>query len=54
MSLNTMVVNKKTKEHRCCKSQYFPYYMCIGDNCETFERICYTKYLECLFISKIL
>jgi hypothetical protein len=46
MSLDTLAVSKNTKEYRCRKPQYSPYYRCIEDNFETFERIYDTKYQE--------
>lgn len=39
MSTNSATVSKDTKEYRCRKPQYSPYYKCIEDNYETFERV---------------
>jgi len=38
------IVRKDTKEYRCRKPQYSPYYKCIEDNYETFERVYEQKY----------
>jgi len=46
MSLDTLAVSKNTKEYRCRKPQYSPYYRCIEDNYEAFERAYDTKYQE--------
>ena len=46
MSLDTLAVSKNTKEYRCRKPQYSPYYRCIEDNYEAFERVYNTKYQE--------
>lgn len=46
MSLDTLAVSKNTKEYRCRKPQYSPYYQCIEDNYEMFERAYDTKYQE--------
>jgi len=46
MSLDTLAVSKSTKEYRSRKPQYSPYYRCIEDNYEEFERIYDTKYKE--------
>ena len=46
MSLDTLAVSKNTKEYRCRKPQYSPYYRCIEDNYEEFERVYDIKYQE--------
>ena len=46
MSLDTLVVSKNTKEYRCRKPQYNPYYQYIEDNYEAFERLYDTKYQD--------
>ena len=46
MSLDTLAVSKNTKEYRCRKPQYSPYYRCIEDNYEAFERAYDIKYQE--------
>jgi hypothetical protein len=46
MSLDALAVCKNTKEYRCRKPQYSPYYRCIEDNYEAFERAYDTKYLQ--------
>ena len=38
MSLDTLAISKNTKEYRCRKPQCSPYYQCIEDNYEAFER----------------
>ena len=44
MSVNTLAVSKNAKEYKCRKPQYSPYYQCIEDNYETFERVYERKY----------
>ena len=46
MSVNTLEVSKNTEEYRCRKPQYSPYYQCIEDNYEIFERVYERKYQE--------
>jgi hypothetical protein len=46
MSANTLAVSKNTQEYKCRKPQYSPYYQCIEDNYETFERVYERKYQE--------
>ncbi|MBM3708730.1 MAG: hypothetical protein FJW69_10430 [Actinobacteria bacterium] len=46
MTLDTSAVCKNTKEYRCRKPQYSPYYQCIEDNYEIFERVYERKYQE--------
>jgi hypothetical protein len=46
MSLDTLAVSKNTQGYRCRKPQYSPYYQCIEDNYETFERVYDAKYQE--------
>ncbi|MHB1335963.1 MAG: hypothetical protein ACYCXQ_08380 [Candidatus Humimicrobiaceae bacterium] len=46
MSVNTLAVSKNTQEYRCRKPQYSPYYQCIEDNYEAFERSYDAKYQE--------
>ncbi|MBM3712591.1 MAG: transposase, partial [Actinobacteria bacterium] len=46
MSLDTLAVSKNTKEYRTRKPQYSPYYQCIEDNYEAFERAYDTKYQQ--------
>jgi len=46
MSLDTLAVSKNTKEYRSRKPQYSPYYQCIEDNYEIFERVYDAKYQE--------
>ena len=35
---SSVIVSKGTKQYRTRKPQYSPYYQCIEDNDETFER----------------
>jgi Zn finger protein HypA/HybF involved in hydrogenase expression len=44
MSVNTLVLSKNVKEYRSRKPQYSPYYQCIEDNYEMFERVYERKY----------
>ncbi|MHB1253933.1 MAG: hypothetical protein ACYCZ1_07165 [Candidatus Humimicrobiaceae bacterium] len=44
MSVNTLAVSKNIQEYRTRKPQYSPYYQCIEDNHETFERVYEQKY----------
>jgi len=44
MSVNTLAVSKNVKEYKCRKPQYSPYYQCIEDNYEIFERVYERKY----------
>jgi len=46
MFLDTLAVSKNTKEYRSRKPQYSPYYRCIEDNYEEFERVYERKYQE--------
>ena len=46
MSLDTLAVSKNTKEYRSRKPQYSPYYQCIEDKSEIFERVYDAKYQE--------
>jgi len=46
MSLDTLAVNKNTKDYRCRRPQYSLYYQCIEDNYETFGRVYDAKYQE--------
>ena len=39
MSDSSVIVSNDVKEYRCRRPQYNPYYQCIEDNCETFERV---------------
>ena len=44
MYVNTLVLSKNVKEYRSRKPQYSPYYQCIEDNYEMFERVYERKY----------
>ena len=44
MSTNTLVLSKNANEYKCRKPQYSPYYRCIEDNYEMFERVYERKY----------
>jgi len=44
MSVNTATVSKDIKLYRTRNPQYSPYYQCIEDNYETFERVYEKKY----------
>ena len=44
MTETSVIVRKDTREYRTRKPQYSPYYRCIEDNCETFERVYEKKY----------
>lgn len=44
MSVNTATVSKDIKLYRIRNPQYSPYYQCIEDNYETFERVYVEKY----------
>ena len=48
MSATTLVLSKNAKEYTTRKPQYSPYYQCIEDNYEIFERVyerkCQEKY----------
>jgi len=46
MSSDTLVVSKNVKEYRRRKPQYSPYYQCIEDNYEEFEKVYDIKYQE--------
>jgi len=46
MSANTLVLSKNVKEYRCRKPQYSPYYLCMQDSFEAFERGYDAKYQE--------
>ena len=44
MTETSVIVRKDTREYRTRKPQYSPYYRCIEENYEIFERVCEQKY----------
>ena len=44
MTDTSVIVSRNTKEYRCRRPKYSPYYQCIEDNYETFERVYEQKY----------
>lgn len=44
MTDSSVIVSKNTRQYGCRKPQYSPYYQCIEDNYETFERVYENKY----------
>ena len=44
MTDTSVIVSKDIKEYRTRKPQYSPYYKCIEDKSETFERVYEQKY----------
>jgi len=46
MSSDALAISKNTKGYHCRRPRYSPYYQCIEDNYETFERSYDAKYQE--------
>jgi len=44
MTETSVIVRKDTREYRTRKPQYNPYYQCIEENYEIFERVYEQKY----------